>query len=219
MHRLLFEKVGEGVFLSHLDLIRAFQRSFRRGGVMLKHSQGFAPKPYVSVALALSVGMHSVCEILDFELENDAPVPADLAQRLNKTLPAGIRVLEVYESDRKTKELTHLKATLTLEYDNGIPVGTEDTIAALLGREDVTVKKFSKKGETETNIAPMILEFSTERASEQELLISATVCAQNPTLNPMLIATAIEAYLPQFAPDFVFCRREEVLDSEGKTFR
>lgn len=219
MHRLLFQKVGDGVFLSHLDLIRVFQRAFKRGGVMLKHSQGFAPKPYVAVALALSVGMHSVCEIMDFELENDIPVPADLAERLNATLPAGIRVLEVYDSERKTKELTHLKAILTLEYDNGIPAGAEDAIRELLSREEVIVKKFSKKGETETNIAPLICEFSIHRASEQELQLHATVCAQNPTLNPMLIATAIENYLPEYRPDFAFCLRKEVLDSTGKTFR
>ena len=110
MLRLLYEKTGDGVFLSHLDLIRLFQRTFRRAGVMLKHSQGFSPKPYVSVAMPLSVGMHSICEILDFELEGDIPVPADLVQRLNATLPRGIIILEQYESQRKVREITYLSA-------------------------------------------------------------------------------------------------------------
>ena len=219
MHRLLFEKVGDGVFLSHLDLIRVFQRAFKRGGVMLKHSQGFAPKPYVAVALALSVGVESTCEILDFELENDVPVPADLARRLNATLPLGIRVLEVYESQRKTKELTYLRSTLTLEYDGGVPAGAREAISELLGREEVVVKKFSKKGETETNIAHMILEFTTTIKASQELELSVLICAQNPTLNPALIASAVEFYLPQYRPDFTAIRRDEVLDAEGKTFR
>lgn len=219
MHRLLFQKVGDGVYLSHLDLIRVFQRAFKRGGVMLKHSQGFAPKPYVSVALALSVGVQSVCEIMDFELENDIPVPADLKERLNATLPAGIRVLEVYDSDRKTKELTHLNAKLVLEYDNGTPADAKSAIEELLNRDEVIVKKFSKKGETETNIIPMILQFSVAEVSAQELTLDVTVCAQNPTLNPMLIISAIETYLPKYAPNFAFCRREEVLDNLGNPFR
>jgi len=219
MHRLLFEKVGDSVYLSHLDLIRVFQRAFTRAGLMLKHSQGFSPKPYVSVALALSVGVESVCELLDFELENDAHVPEELAQRLNATLPAGMQVREVYESDRKTKELTYLTARLVLEYDRGIPNDAREGLQTLFSGESLVVSKHSKKGETETDILPMLRSFSLEQLCDTELAIRCTVCAQNPTLNPMLLVSAIEKYRPDLRPDFASCRRLEILDAEGKTFR
>ncbi len=45
------------------------------------------------------------------------------------------------------------------------------------------------------------------------------VQAQNPGLNPALLVRAIETHLPQFAPDFSRVRREELYDSEMKTFR
>ena len=57
MPRVLFEKVGNAVWISHLDLMRLFQRAFKRAGLPLKHSQGFNPRPYVAVALPLSVGV------------------------------------------------------------------------------------------------------------------------------------------------------------------
>lgn len=219
MHKILFEKTGEGVYISHLDLIRLFQRCFTRAGLMLKHSQGFSPKPYVAIALPLSVGMHSVCEIMDFELENDAAVPADLAERLNRTLPKGIFVRSVYESDRKIRELSLLDAVITLEYDNGIPKSASETITELFGREEVLVSKHSKKGEVTADIRPMIKNLSVVVKNEYELEIACRVCAQNPTLNPMLLISAIEAYAPAARPDFAVCRRVEVYDAEGKIFR
>ena len=51
MPRLLFEKTGNSVWISHLDLMRVFQRGFKRAGLPLKHTQGFNPRPSVSIAL------------------------------------------------------------------------------------------------------------------------------------------------------------------------
>ena len=50
MSRLLFEKTGESIYISHLDLMRVFQRAFRRAGLLLRHSQGFTPRAIVSIA-------------------------------------------------------------------------------------------------------------------------------------------------------------------------
>ena len=58
------------LYLSHLDLMRVFQRAFKRADIMIWHSQGFSPRAYVSIALPLPVGSESVCEILDFEIQD-----------------------------------------------------------------------------------------------------------------------------------------------------
>lgn len=218
MLRLLYEKTGDGVFLSHLDLIRLFQRTFRRAGVMLKHSQGFSPKPYVSVAMPLSVGMHSICEILDFELEGDIPVPADLVQRLNATLPRGIKILEQYESQRKVREITYLSAKVKMEFDNGVPAGAATAVEELFSAGEVVVPKHTKRGETDTDIRPMVASL-TASESEGELVLDCVVCAQNPSLNPMLLVTAVSKYLPALTPDFAWCLRTDILDAEKKSFR
>lgn len=57
--------------MSHLDLMRLMQRAFRRAGVVLHHSQGFTPHAYVSMLLPLSVGMESVCELMEYELDGE----------------------------------------------------------------------------------------------------------------------------------------------------
>ena len=111
MNRLLFEKTGDAVYLSHLDLMRIFQRAFRRADILIWHSQGFSPRAYVSIALPLSVGVESRCEILDFEIEDGSADLAKLPELLNRTMPAGIRVLRAYESAVKVKHLTYLHMT------------------------------------------------------------------------------------------------------------
>lgn len=55
MNRLLFEKRGDAVYLSHLDLMRVFQRAFKRAGILIWHSQGFSP-PGVCVDRAAASG-------------------------------------------------------------------------------------------------------------------------------------------------------------------
>lgn len=54
--RLLFRKEGRAVYISHLDLLRTFQRVFLREGLVLRHSQGFHPHPLLSFALPLPGG-------------------------------------------------------------------------------------------------------------------------------------------------------------------
>lgn len=88
----------------------------------------------MSLALPLSVGTASGCEILDYALDTPCG-PDELRQRLNAALPSGIRVLEVYESPRKLKELVYLHAAVTLEYDGGVPAGAEEALTALFARE------------------------------------------------------------------------------------
>lgn len=216
MPRMLFEKTGTGVWISHLDLMRVFQRAFRRAGLLLRHSQGFTPRAIVSIALPLSVGVESGCELLDFELE-DGTLPT--AEQLNAVLPAGIRVLEVYENGRKLKELTHLRATLQLTYDGGIPEGAEAGIRALFAQEHLILEKHSKKGTTEVDILPMLRQLELRRLDENNLELDALVCAQNPSLNPQLLAAAVEHYTPQWKSDGESCRRVEIFDGQGNVFR
>ena len=84
MHRIRFEKTGRAVWMSHLDLMRLMQRAFRRAGVVLHHSQGFTPHAYVSMLLPLSVGMESVCELMEYELDGELAVTPEA---LNAVLP------------------------------------------------------------------------------------------------------------------------------------
>lgn len=219
MNRLLFEKVGNGVWISHLDLMRLFQRAFKRGGLNLKHTQGFSPRAMVSIALPLSVGVESVCEILDYELDGQSVEHEEIVTRLNATMPDGVQVLASYDSNYKIKNLARLRCTVTLEYDKGIPAGCEDALNALFGRESLSVEKKGKNGPVEQDIIPMLFALDIRREDEHVLKLEAVVSAQNPSLNPMQLVAAIERHEPELKPDFAKVRREDVLFADGKAFR
>lgn len=218
MARLLFEKTGNSVWISHLDLMRLFQRAFKRAGLPLKHTQGFNPRPSVSIALPLSVGMESVCELLDFDLEADFS-PEDIRNRLNAALVDGVRVREVYTEGRKIKYLALLGCTVTLEYDSGVPAGAQETIQTLFDGENILVEKKGKSGAVEQDIRPMIRSLTVSQADPSTVRLYAVICCQNPTLNPGLLVSAIQKYLPTCAPDFVRIRREEIYDETQTIFR
>lgn len=217
MSRLLFKKTGDAIYISHLDLMRVFQRAFRRAGFLIKHSSGFHQRAHVSLALPLSVGTESVCELLDFELPEPCP-GEELREKLNGVLPAGILVQEVYEGGRKLRELAFLRAELILEYDGGVPESAGAAVEALFQRTSLLMEKKTKKGVGEVDLIPMIRSL-TVREETGALRLDAVVSAQNPSLNPMQLSAAVEHYLPELRPDFVRCRRLEVLDAEGKAFR
>ena len=218
--RLLFQKQGVAIYISHLDLMRVFQRAFKRAGLNLKHTQGFSPRAMVSIALPLSLGSGSVCEILDFELVGQEELSCEqIREKLNRALPEGVQVRECYESDRKIKHLTHLDVAIFLEYDAGVPQGCADAIRELFARESIIVTKRGKNGPVDQDIIPMIFNLEVTELSGQELQLTARVCAQNPSLNPQLMVTAIEKELPQCKPDFSRIFRREAIASDGTIFR
>ena len=219
MPRLLFEKTGSAVWMSHLDLMRLMQRAFKRAGLPLTHTQGFNPRPSVSIALPLSVGVESVCELLDFDLEGELPPLEEIRERLNAALVPGVTVRQVYTDGRKIRDLGLLRCRLGLEYDAGVPENAAKEIRGLFTREQLLVEKKSKNGPQEQDIRPMIRELSVAQTGEKELRVEALITCQNPSLNPMQLCAAIEHDLPGVAPDFVRCTREEVLDLQENIFR
>lgn len=219
MPRVLFEKVGNAVWISHLDLMRLFQRAFKRAGLPLKHSQGFNPRPYVAVALPLSVGVESHCELLDFDLDGD-PVSCDeIRDRLNGALVDGIRVLEVYEEGVKIKHLALLDCTVSLEYDRGVPSGSVERIRDLFQKPELTVMKKSKNGPVEQDIIPMIRRLEITQTTGRSVTMRALVCCQNPSLNPMQLSAAVSKHLPELTPDHVVSCRIGLYDAQMKAFR
>lgn len=218
MLRLLFEKTGTAVWISHLDLMRLFQRAFKRAGLPLTHTQGFNPRPSVSIALPLSVGVESHCELLDFELDGVAVDANEIRDRLNRCLVSGVKVHTVYNTGRKLKELRFLNCEVELLYDGGVPENAVEEISQLFQRDCLIVPKKSKNGPQDQDIIPMIRRLNV-CVSQNKIILCSTVCCQNPSLNPAQLAAAVSLYLPIFVPDHTICRRTELLDEAGDIFR
>ena len=137
--RLVFAKEGRAVYLSHLDLLRTFQRVFLRRGLVLRHSQGFHPHPILSFALPLPLGQSSACEILDFEVVEELDGSA-LPDVLNPYMPEGIRALSCAPPVRPVRELERLRARAELVYDGGVPAEAAEKLRALLTGESVVIQ-------------------------------------------------------------------------------
>lgn len=219
MPRLLFEKTGSGVWISHLDLMRLFQRAFKRGGLPLTHTQGFNPRPSVSIALPLSVGTQSHCELLDFDLDGETVSCDEIQQRLNNSLVEGVRVLQVYENGSKIKNLAYLDCTVCFVYDRGVSDEDLSAVKELFSRNSLTVEKKGKNGVTQQDIIPMIRRFDASLQDGHTICIQARICCQNPTLNPAQLTAAVQLYLPELTPDGVTYTREEIYDTEETIFR
>ncbi|MGB9628037.1 MAG: TIGR03936 family radical SAM-associated protein, partial [Thermodesulfobacteriota bacterium] len=94
--RLRFKKAGESRFISHLELVSLLHRAAKRAGLPLCYSEGFHPMPRIIFATAISVGIESLSEIVDMELEGGI-APTEVMERLNQTLPPGIKIYEAVE--------------------------------------------------------------------------------------------------------------------------
>lgn len=78
-------------FISHLDLVRLFQRASRRSGLPVTITKGFSPRLKISISRALKLGVESDHEEAVFNM--DEPIePHDFINAINKKLPAGVLV-------------------------------------------------------------------------------------------------------------------------------
>jgi len=96
MHRLRLKFArGEKLkFLSHLDLMRLWERALRRAGLPPAYSEGFSPHPRISLAAPLAVGITSQAELMDVFLDRRIS-PGLFSQKVSSQLPEGIEILEV----------------------------------------------------------------------------------------------------------------------------
>lgn len=215
--RLRFKKTGRAAYISHLDLMRVMQRAFLRAGIPLKYSEGFNPHALISIALPLSVGCASRCELMDFRLGGEADL-AELPARLSAVMPEGVVVTEAYEAERKITELKWLRVEGRFEYDSRDTDVTAGGIIDLFSRENIIVVRKTKRGEGEFDLAPhvdSIAVFPQPDAVRVEVVISA----QDPTVNPELLVSALRQNLPAAAPDFAAFTRLETYDEKMSVFR
>jgi radical SAM-linked protein len=92
--RLSFRKVGKAAYRGHLDLVRVLPRVLRRAEIPVWYTEGFHPRVDMVFGPALSLGVASLCEIVDLKI--DATIPFDLegvVERLNAVTESGLEFL------------------------------------------------------------------------------------------------------------------------------
>ncbi|MCX7912720.1 MAG: TIGR03936 family radical SAM-associated protein [Dehalococcoidales bacterium] len=93
--RIRFSRGEELKFISHLDLMRLWQRALRRAGIAVAYSEGFNPHPRLSLAAPLALGVTSEAELLEMYLMKFIS-PHALMTALSRQLPRGISIQQVF---------------------------------------------------------------------------------------------------------------------------
>lgn len=215
--RLRFKKTGRAVYISHLDLMDTIQRAFSRAEYGLKYSESFNPRPQISIALPLSVGTGSVCEVMDFKLRCETALD-DFPQRLTAAMPEGIEIIEVYEPQRKASEIKWLEVEGVMEYDERDAGEMAAALREFYAAPEIVITKKTKRGLGEMDIKPAIQSIAFT-PSDKCVKVDAFISAQEPTLNPELLTDALRQRAPEIAPDFAKYMRIETYDAQMNVFR
>jgi radical SAM-linked protein len=93
-YSFIFTKKGRMKYISHLDLMRLFQRALRRAEMPLKMSEGFSPHPKLSIKRALKLGIESENEEASIILLQQVP-SEEFLKKLQQQLPEGIELKHV----------------------------------------------------------------------------------------------------------------------------
>lgn len=216
--RLLFAKTDRAVYISHLDLMHMLQRVFLRAGYQLKYSEGFNPHPVISIAVPLSVGASSVCELLDFTLLDEHINYEKLIRDFNAKVPEGIKALAVYEPVRKAGGIKWLRVEGVYDYDDRDINAMAEELKKFYAAKEIPVVRKTKRGEGVLDIAPHIRELNIE-AGEGNVKLEAVISVNEPTINPDLLVNALRQNAGDIAPDFAKFKRLEIYDESMEIFR
>ena len=169
--RITFAKQGALRYTGHLDLHRLWERAARRAELPLAYSQGFHPQPKMAIAAALPLGFSSRCEVIDMRLEHDIPLDG-LSEKLQQTLPTGIRVSNVESVDEKLPALQTQVASAVYEVHLTEPIDGSE----LKRRIDVTMESESiireRRGKT-YDLRPLIETLTLESDGKISMQLAA----------------------------------------------
>ncbi|TEB07310.1 hypothetical protein Psch_00857 [Pelotomaculum schinkii] len=165
VYRMMYAKEGPARYISHLDLLRTFERAARRAGLPIAFTSGFNPHPKIAFAAPLAVGTAGEAEYADLELVREVPV-SSIQRDLSGTLPEGLRLVEVRRLGERAPALMSMVERATYRGEarlkSAVSQGALDrAIEAFLGRSEILVQRKNKAGENRVyDIRPGIFAMS-----------------------------------------------------------
>lgn len=155
--RLRFRKQHDLRYLGHRDLLRTFERLFRRAGLPLSMSEGFHPKPRFSFPSALPVGVAGTDEVMELELAEQKSAQ-EVLQALLPHCPAGFELFGAEAVPPGTKK----PAVASVTYEIPIPPERRQDLARrieqLHGASSQPIERPGRK--TAVDLIPLLEELS-----------------------------------------------------------
>lgn len=164
--RIKFTKSGSMKFVGHLDIMRYFQKAFKRADIDVEYSKGFSPHQLISFAAPLGVGLTSESEYLDMQLGECLP-SKEMIDKINSTMVEGIEVISFRALSDESKNAMSIVAAA--DYSIRVKAGYfvcenfVEKLTEFFDQEEIKIIKKSKKSEKEVDIKPFIYEFAFDR--------------------------------------------------------
>ncbi|MBS4022921.1 MAG: TIGR03936 family radical SAM-associated protein [Dethiobacter sp.] len=151
-------------FLSHLDLMRLWQRAIRRSKLPVAYSAGFNPHQKLSFASALPVGVTSSDEYLDIQFTE--AVNNDGFKRLADALPSGLSIHGRQDIPDGIPPLMSLIGAASWHVSCGLNEPSElgGAVNSLLSSESLPVEREGKRGKKKLDIRPLVLNLELEKS-------------------------------------------------------
>ena len=178
--RITFAKQGALRYTGHLDLHKLWERTARRAALPLAYSQGFHPQPKMNIAAALPLGFSSRCEVMDMRLQNEIPLEG-LCEKLQDTLPTGIRVLNVERVNDGEPALQTQVASAEYEVALKEPMDGSELkrrIAAIIAAESLPRERRGKNYDLKPLIEEISLTPNPSSLGREEPIILMRLTAQ-----------------------------------------
>lgn len=191
--RLKFAKSGDIRFLSHLEVMRTFERALRRAALPYAVTQGYSPKPKISWGLPLMVGAESNSEYVDLFLK-DKVSGEKIIERLNLKLPKGLKVLEAKSIEAKAPSLMSLAAfalyDIVVELEKEVEKeAIKHGLSSFFEKECI---KILKKGrERIVNLREAVLDFSLIKVNKERVFFRAKISLSNETISPFYLVELV----------------------------
>ncbi len=172
--RIKFTKTGPLKFIGHLDIMRYFQKAFRRAELDVEYSQGFNPHQLMSFAAPLGVGLTSDGEYLDVSMHS-SDAPETMINRINEAMNVFIQVVDYkFLSDNSKNAMSIVAgADYLVSLKDGFdyldkPV-FQHKFMEFYNQNSIVITKKSKKSENEVDIKPLIYHVAFDREEFNKL--------------------------------------------------
>jgi radical SAM-linked protein len=206
--RITFSKRGPARYLSHLELVRAFVRAFKRAGVSLVYSKGYHPMPKLSFASALPVGTESLHETLEVQWRGSIPDRL-LRDRIDEQLPPGLEIKVLEDLGREAGRLKVKETHYEVSF-NGVTVG-EGGLQQFLASDLFPLIKKGKKGERHIDARAQVKSASFSTGSRMHLALRPM---EGPALKPVEIVQGIFHLSDEDLDGIAVLKIREILDSK-----
>lgn len=190
--RIWFKKEGLSRFISHLDLNKVMTLAINRSKIPIWHTEGFNPHPFITFALPLSLGFSGECETMDIKIEDESFDISTIPDKLNLSLPDGIRAYKACEPKMKPAQIAKASYELRIGSAEQDINQIYSDFNSMLNSDSIITKKKTKKGIKDIDLKPYLSDYSLSIDGDEVVFSAILPAGSTENINPTLYLNALK---------------------------